>query len=218
MHSSPVDELELTLVSQLLGLFEQLHQGRISCALFADARTLITSGFDCTIAVWWVHPSSESVVLHPKGNLFGHRQAVIALVTSRALSVIVSASQDGQVILWDLNRLEFVRELARNTAVDVRQPRLEEQRKSLTSQQYVRINNSNGHIMLCCRKKVLLYTLNGELLLEQCVCDGPNETVLCCAFYESEGNEWLDRELIFTGHSEGIVKVYTNLSMSFDSR
>ena len=52
-----------------------------------------------------------------------------------------------------------------------------------------------------------LYTLNGELLLEQHVCAEGDEAVTSCAFYEGSGSEYLDQNLIFTGHKRGAVNV-----------
>ena len=57
--------------------------------------------------------------LQPKACLFGHRSAVTTLAVSRSFSTLVSASSDGQVLLWDLNRLEFVRKLAKGPPVEV---------------------------------------------------------------------------------------------------
>lgn len=54
-----------------------------------------------------------------------------------------------------------------------------------------------------------MYTLNGEHVLTQNICDLPEDNVLCCAFYEGLGNEWLERELFFTGHRRGVVNVWS---------
>ncbi len=67
--------------------------------------------------------TSKSVDLQPKVCLFGHRAPVTVLALSRSFSVLLSASEDGQVLLWDLNRLEFVRELDRGAPVEVRPAR-----------------------------------------------------------------------------------------------
>jgi hypothetical protein len=52
-----------------------------------------------------------------------------------------------------------------------------------------------------------LYTLNGALLVEQTACESPDESILACMFYEGVSNEWLERELLFTGHRRGVVNV-----------
>ncbi|KAI9772725.1 MAG: hypothetical protein M1840_000320 [Geoglossum simile] len=176
---------------KLVGLFEHLHQGQLSCALFADSRTLITAGTDCTISVWTVMPTSKSVDLQPKVCLYGHRNPVSIIAISRSFSAFLSVSIDGQVLLWDLNRLEFVRKLA-----------------SANGKQCARINDVTGNIMLCRGQRVTLYTLNGQLLLDQSVCDTNEDYVVSCAFYEGTGNEWLERDILFTGHKRGIVNIW----------
>ncbi|EOD50389.1 hypothetical protein GTA08_BOTSDO12235 [Neofusicoccum parvum] len=179
---------------KLIGLWEHLHQGQISCATFVDGKTLITAGTDCTVAVWNVIAHSKTVDLVPKVCFFGHRHPVSVLATSRAFSTFLSADSSGQVFLWDLNRSEFVRRIGKADA----------------PVSCARINNLNGHIMLCTGSRLMLYTLNGRLLLDQDVCDtiDPDDVVYSCAFYEGVGNEWLEKELILTGHRRGVVNVW----------
>lgn len=104
---------------KLLGHFEHLHVGQLSCALFADSRTLVTAGRDCTISTWMFTSGSKSVDLQPSGTLFGHRSPISILAVSRSFSTLLSASTDGQVMLWDLNQQSFVRELPADGVVDV---------------------------------------------------------------------------------------------------
>lgn len=175
---------------KLLGLFENLHQGQLSTTVFADFRTLVTAGVDCVLSIWNVAVSSHSkcVELTPKTSLFGHRQPVSTIATSKSFSTILSASTDGVVILWDLNRLEFIRKLASGRSV-----------------QCAQINSVTGEIMLCRGQKLALYTLNGDLILDQNICSDSDDSIFSCAFYEGAGNEWLENTLVFTGHKRGIV-------------
>ncbi len=80
--------------------------------------------------------------------------------------------------------------------------------------------------MICSGQNVLLYTLNGELILDQNVCAGSStpqfhphhghdpppaeDFVHACAFYEGStgGSEWLENQLVFTGHRRGVVNVW----------
>jgi len=73
--------------------------------------------------------------------------------------------------------------------------------------QCARINDTTGDVMLCRKRHVVLYTLNGALLLDQDVCNEGDDHVVSCAFYEGTGNEWLERSILFTGHQQGCVKV-----------
>lgn len=47
------------------------------------------------------------------------------------------------------------------------------------------------------------------MLVDQPVCDSPDDRVLSCVFYEGVQNEWLERELVLTGHSRGVVNIWS---------
>ncbi|KAL1958650.1 hypothetical protein VTO42DRAFT_3993 [Malbranchea cinnamomea] len=179
---------------KLIGHFEHVHIGQLSCAVFADSQTLITSGTDCTISVWTYsyNAQTKSVDLVPKASLLGHQTPVTVLAVSRSFSTVLSASKDGKIMLWDLNRLEFVRELPSvDGPVDC-----------------ARINDATGNIAICVKGRVSIYTLNGALLVDQAVCERNSDSILSCAFYEGPNNEWLRRELFFTGHRRGLVNIW----------
>ncbi|KAM4063724.1 beige/BEACH domain-containing protein [Hirsutella rhossiliensis] len=174
------------------GLFENLHTGQISCACFADSKTLITAGEDCVVSVYTVHTApGKQVDLMPRSSVFGHKTPVTAIAVSKAFSTFVTASSDGQAFLWDLNQLSFIRKLPLVRQVEC-----------------ARINDVSGEIMLCSGPNVLLYTLNGTLMLDQNVCAEPDDYVHSCAFYEGASNEWLENYLVFTGHSKGRVNIW----------
>ena len=117
------------------------------------------------------------------------------MAVSRSFTTLVSASNE-HVLVWDLNRLRFVRKL-KNASGPV---------------QCLAVNDISGDIMLCAGPDVQLFTLNGDLILSQNVCDAAMEdVVVSCAFYEGQGNEWLEKELVLTGHKRGAVKVCFSL-------
>lgn len=180
-----------TDTKKLVGLFEHVHAGQLSCALFADSKTLVTAGNDCTVSIWTVISTSKAVDLQPRATLFGHRRSVNVLAVSRSFSVLLSASSDGHVILWDLNRLELTRVLVRGKPVDC-----------------AKINDVTGTIMLCRGTQISIWTLNGELMLEQDLFAESDDQILCCAFYEGSGSEYLERDLVFTGQRRGVVNVW----------
>ncbi|KAI9803261.1 MAG: hypothetical protein M1825_002052 [Sarcosagium campestre] len=180
---------------KLVGLFEHMHQGQLSSALFADSRTLITAGVDCVVSVWTVTaPTSRSVDLQLKASLFGHDAPVTTLAISRSFSAFLTADSDGRVLLWDLNRLDFVRELAPGPSVEC-----------------ARINDITGNILLCRGARVELFGLNGNLLIDQQVGDDTDDVIFSCAFYEGVANEWLERDILFTGHRYGVVNVWAKI-------
>jgi beige protein homolog 1 len=129
------------------------------------------------------------------------------MALSRSFSALLTASTDGEVLLWDLNRLEFVRKLASGSSVSC-----------------ARINDVTGNILVCRNQTASIYTLNGSLLVTQNICDpgaGASENggdvISACAFYEGTGNEWLERDIIFTGHRRGVAKVWS-LVVSGDAK
>lgn len=175
--------------------------------LLGDSKTLVTAGSDCTISVWTLIIGPSSVDLQPKSTLFGHRSAVTTLAVSPSFSALLSASSDGQVLLWDLNRLELVRRLTTGKPVEVSCFPTIEDVKELTNLQCARINDVTGVIMLCRGPEVSLWTLNGDDILEQNIYVEGDDIISSCAFYEGSGNEYLERNLIFTGHKKGVVNV-----------
>ncbi|KAL8773434.1 MAG: hypothetical protein Q9194_004321, partial [Teloschistes cf. exilis] len=177
---------------KLLGLFEHVHVGQLSCVLLADSQTLVTGGHDCVISVWGVNHAVNPIELQPRGSLFGHRTAVNTLAASRSFRTLLSASDDGQILLWDLNRLEIMRKLTLPGG-----PRVG----------CARIHDVNGTLMICRGPDLGLYTLNGETLVEQNVCT-EDDTIVSCAFYEGSGNVYLKRNLVFTGHRKGVVNIW----------
>lgn len=54
-----------------------------------------------------------------------------------------------------------------------------------------------------------MYTLNGVVVVDQPVCDSGDDHVLSCVFYEGVQSEWLERELVLTGHSRGVVNIWS---------
>ncbi|RWA05054.1 hypothetical protein EKO27_g10050 [Xylaria grammica] len=174
------------------GVSENLHIGQISCIIIADSKTLITAGEDCVVSVFTIHslPGKPVELVH-RSSLFGHKTPVTTIAVSKAFSTVVTISGDGHAFLWDLNRLEFVRKLPSNRFVEC-----------------ASINDISGEIMLCSGPNVALYTINGELILDQNVCTEHDDYVYSCAFYEGSGNEWLESYLVFTGHRRGRVNIW----------
>jgi len=180
-----------------IGLFEHLHVGQLSCALFGDSKTLITAGTDCTVAVWSIHSSNtKSVDVQPRATLFGHRATVTTLALSRSFNALLSCSSSGELILWDLNRCEFVRRIAVPGSIQV---------------ECATINDVTGNIIVCHGPWISVFTLNGELLVSQDTSERSTteDNIMSIACYEGAGTEWLGRDVLFSGHKRGIVKVWS---------
>jgi WD40 repeat protein len=181
-----------------LALYEHLHIGPPSTATFVDSRTLITAGADAVITVWNVSHTSKSIEVGQRDSLFGHRHPVTTLIASKSLSTLISADTKGRVLMWDLNRNEFVREIEPVGGTEVRA---------------ARISAATGDIILCTGRFVKLYSLNGDALLAKDVCDekDASDYVTACAWYEGIRGEWVEKILLLTGHRNGATKVRCSL-------
>ena len=174
-----------------LGFHEQLHEGAITCSTFADAWTYFTGSDDTTVSAWHVHNSGEEIQLHLRSTLFGHRSLITVISVSRAFSVLLTADINGVIILWDLSRLDFIREVHVNA--------------NITS---AVVSNSSGRILVAAEQTLLLYTNNGRRLLKQNVCD-EDERLSTAAFYQQPTNAWYDSEIVLSGHSKGVIKIWS---------
>lgn len=175
-----------------LAVFENLHIGHVTCAVFADASTLITCGSDTTVCVW-----EFTNVKKPELKLLtcmrGHRKKCISLSVSYSYSVVVSGGEDGVAIIWDLNRMHYVRSMNNHEGPVI----------------YTSIHETTGDILTCCASAIRLWSINGELILTKSVLSLSMDPLTCCAFYEGRLADAVDWNLIFTGHRRGQLKVWS---------
>lgn len=177
---------------RLLSVYEQLHDKAILTAMFVNGNTFLTAAEDGTVSTWKAKISNDSIELHPKTTLFGHRSNVHIVTFSRAYSVLITGSTDGTMILWDLNRMEHIRQIECGRVI-----------------QNARVSDHSGHIIVCGEGNVQLFTLNGRRLLDQNVSDKDEGRVISCTFYRHASNAWFPTEIVLTGHERGIVKIWT---------
>lgn len=149
---------------------------------------------------------SGAVDLQLKASLIGHKSPVTAVAISTCLRTLASVSQNSEVIIWDVNRCEILRRFGVHDNIVVSE-RFRKENRVTNKFQDMRINNINGNIVLCTTKKMFLFTLNGRLLAEGVLSDGNDHLVTSCEVYLGSHGEWLPYDLIFTGHTRGLVKV-----------
>ena len=71
---------------------------------------MITGGANSLVSVWRLKQKLSRLELLQ--HLFGHRDAITCLASSAVYGLLVSGSRDRTCIVWDLNRLTFVRQLS----------------------------------------------------------------------------------------------------------
>ena len=68
------------------------------------------------VNVWEFGKGRDKRLLQLRQPLFGHTEPVTCLAASSGYNIIVSGSRDRTVIVWDLSRLQFVRQLRGHAA------------------------------------------------------------------------------------------------------
>jgi beige protein homolog 1 len=81
----------------------------------------------------------------------------------------------------------------------------------------VAVNDATGDIATCAGPNLHWWTINGDQFAEQMICADARNGILVCVFYEGVGQEWIAKDLLFTAHKEGIVRVRHLISI-FDIR
>jgi len=178
-------------------MFEHLHVGSISAAVFVGSRTLITAGTDSVVSIWNVEYTGKIVNVVLRTSLFGHRHPVTTIAASNRFMTLLTADTSGRVLMWDLNRNDFVRPLEESGA----------------EVKAAKISNATGDILLSRSRSVKIFTLNGKVLCERDVCDGIGEEdrVTSIAWYEAVKQEWVEKILLVTGHKSGVIKIWHKL-------
>ncbi|KAG0046041.1 hypothetical protein BGZ83_008753 [Gryganskiella cystojenkinii] len=179
-----------TETNKVLGIFENLHLEAITCVKWADDRTIVTTSRDTVVCIWRI-VQSRSYELKLMKCLRGHRETVNTVAISVAYSIIVSGSEDKSCIVWDLNRLEYVRQLGKHE----------------DGVRVVAINDATGDIATCSGPVLRLWTVNGDLILQKYTTQ-IGDPILDCVFYAGRTGEWVPREIVFTSHRRGVIKVW----------
>ncbi|XP_029376155.1 WD repeat- and FYVE domain-containing protein 4 isoform X2 [Echeneis naucrates] len=165
--------------------------GTTLCAACPNATTIITAGTSTVVCVWDVAVSKDKLShMKLRQPLYGHTDSVTCLAVSEVHSIIVSGSRDLTCILWDMEELSYITQLAGH--------------KSSVSA--LAINDLTGEIASCAGPLLYLWTMKGQLLACTDTSCGPQPDVLCVSF--TQLNEWDARNVIVTGCADGIIQIW----------
>ena len=179
---------------RLLSTHENLHGGnQIQCASAShDGQILVTGADDGLVSVWRINKDGPRNLrrLQLEKALCAHTAKITCLHISQPYMLIVSASDDCTVILWDLSSLVFVRQLPQFPAP--------------ISAIYV--NDLTGEIVTAAGVLLAVWSINGDGLAVINTSQLPSDSILSvtsCTF-----SDWLDTNWYVTGHQSGAVKVW----------
>ncbi|KAG2357108.1 hypothetical protein BDR07DRAFT_1421270 [Suillus spraguei] len=184
-----------------------IEQVALACAAFADQDTLVTGSGDNIVRIWRVnqgqvahlgfvgspgrprrHASSMLSMTH---LLRGHTQRVACIATSRTWSVIVSGSEDGSAIVWDLNRGSYRHSIWHGN-------------ENLKAEVYLSaINESTGYIATCSISHLMLHTINARPIARL---DTVRALITSLAFHE---REYSHLDILAAGHDDGSITLWT---------
>jgi WD40 repeat protein len=135
---------------------DQVQDEVLLCAHTARSLGVVAfGGQDRNVQLWYWYKedwsnkntTSSHLVLEPARKLHGHDGAVLCVHVCQEFGVVCSGSADCSCIIWDLNRLRFIRSIALSLPVEV-----------------VTVSPVTCEVFLATKKQAYLYTINGELL------------------------------------------------------
>jgi WD40 repeat protein len=186
-------------VGSIVSIHEGLHSGKILCAAATnDGSLLITGGEDFTVAVHtFVRINNNSRSLSLLGRLACHKGGVVSITVCEAYGIIVSGSEDGLAIVWDLHRLKLIRRLVCFTG--------SKQDNAKHAVSTVSCNEKSGEILTVRANEIRLWSVNGLLLARQLIVPlidvGVPLVVTEALLLPRES--WQDGVAVVTGHENG---------------
>ncbi|CAF0758317.1 unnamed protein product [Rotaria sordida] len=172
-------------------IYELVQDGKITNVLCPTSQYVITAGTNTLINVWEIGKGRHKR-LHLKTRLTGHNDIITYLTASQAYRILISGSDDQTCIVWDLNRLHFIRQLPNHAG----------------SISCICVNELTGDIASAAGSYLYVWTINGQLLASiNTMAYSRQQSILCVAM--SQMNEWDDENVIITGSSDGVVRMWT---------
>ncbi|XP_052057749.1 lysosomal-trafficking regulator-like isoform X2 [Mytilus californianus] len=140
--------------------------------------------------------TSDIQIKGVKHVLYGHTKRITQIVICKAYSIFVSASEDRTCIIWDLNRLSYVRSIeGHRQGVDV-----------------VAISPTAGDIASASRQGLgsclLLHSINGEYID---IYTSQDHVINCLAF--STAPEGQSINVIAGGLDNGVIRIWSTVDL-----
>ena len=169
--------------------------GEVLTCVCPNPKLVITAGTSSVVCVWGYQKKLKQ--LHLTQSLYGHTDAVTCLAANTSWGIVVSGSRDETAIIWDLSRLTYIKNLPGHAGPVAA----------------VNINELTGDIVSCAGCWLYLWDVNGNSLATLNTAPGldreqqASSQILCVA--QSQFNEWDRQNVIITGSSDGVVRMWS---------
>jgi WD40 repeat protein len=168
----------------------------VSGAISRDGRVFVTGANDGVVRVWHMRkdgPRGQRRLILQEA-LCAHTGGVTCLAICQTYGIVVSGSEDKTVVLWDLNTLRFVRQLA-------------ELQNAITT---VHVDDLTGEIVTGAGGSLCVWSINGDCLAahgEQGDTCQAGEEVLSVTTPQFSDHV-LETNLYISGHADGSIKLW----------
>jgi len=192
-------------LNMVITIHDNMHRAPITAVRPSrNGQWLITGCIDSTIRVW----KYEHNHMRLQATLCGHDGAKITCIdVSTVFGTIVSGDAAGNVLVWDLRTLQYLRQLrhtsSKKTGLKFCLPE---------PVVCVSLNHKTGDIMTLVGSSVTIFDINGNLVAKQ----GPDDMIP-----STDGNtdpsfaistdcpEWMEHGIVaVTGHNNGDIRLW----------
>jgi len=193
-------------LNSVVTIHDNMHRAPITAIRPSrNGQWLISGSMDSTIRVW----KYEHGHMKLQATLCGHDGAKITCIdVSTVFGTIVSGDASGNVLVWDLRTLQYLRQLrhtpSKKTGLTFCLPE---------PVVCVSLNHKTGDIMTLVGSSLTIFDINGNLVAKQ----APEDTVLStdditipsCAI-STDCPEWMEHGIVaVTGHKDGDIRLWS---------
>ncbi|KAL5530973.1 hypothetical protein ACEPAG_3849 [Sanghuangporus baumii] len=171
-----------------------------TCVAFVDSDRFISGSDDYMVRFWSLDRKEGRTSMSKTHILRAHTATVLCVSASRSWSCVASGSDDGTVVIWDLNRATYIRSISHKCTSD------EDEKPPGVS--LVAINESTGYIASCSERKLCLHTINAcPIATIDLMCMDPADgRITSLAFHE---REYSRLGMLATGTESGAIVLRT---------